>query len=99
MSTDEYDNHVTQHKNVLLVPEDAHPGTEDSYRTVNSALLYYSGKWNKEFTKMSEETDALLDKATQLNTLTGNFNLNLYQISVDLDGILAYIEAHPNFGT
>jgi hypothetical protein len=48
---------------------------------------------------MSEETDALLDKATQLNTLTGNFNLNLYQISVDLDGILAYIEAHPNFGT
>lgn len=92
------DNHV-DHKNVLLVPADAAPHTEDNYRTVNSALLYYSGKWNKEFTKMNAQADELLETANNLNVLTGSFNLNLYQIAVDLDGLLNYISQHPEFGT
>ena len=91
-------NHV-DHKNVLLIPDDADPHTDDNYRTVNSALLYYSGKWNREFTLMSQQADKLLETANNLNVLTGAFNLNLYQISVDLDGILRYIDAHPEFGT
>ena len=83
----------------VLVPNDAAPHTEKNFITVNSALLDYSKTWNREFTLMSNETDLLLQKANEMNALTGNFNLNLYQINVDLESILQYISMHPEFGT
>ena len=85
-------------KSQVLIPEDAVPHTEKNYITVNSALLDYSKQWNREFTLMSNEADELLDAANNMNVLTGNFNLNLYQINVDLDSILKYIANHPEFG-
>lgn len=86
-------------KSQVLVPEDAIPHTEKNFTTVNSALLDYSKQWNREFTLMSQEADELLAAANNMNVLTGNFNLNLYQINVDLESILKYIANHPEFGT
>lgn len=91
------DNKVS-HKNVLLVPQDAEPGTKKSYETINAALLMYSNKWNKEYTRLNQEADNLLEAANSLNQSTATFNAGLYAIAIDLDSIYAYILAHPNFG-
>jgi hypothetical protein len=91
------DNHA-DHKNLCLIPEDAVPGTPENYQAVNASLLMYSGKWNREFTLLNQQADDLVKSSNALNAQTANFNNNLYQISADLDAIIAYVKANPNYG-
>lgn len=86
------------HKNVVLVPADATPDTEKNYISVNSSLIAYSRKWNKQFAQMNREGNELVASANELNAQTANFNNSLYSMYADLQGIINYIHQHPNWG-
>ena len=94
---EELDEHA-DHKNIVLIPDDATPGTEKNYVTVNNSLLQYSNKWNKQYAKMNRAGDELVKAANGLNAQTAGFNTSLYSMHADLEGIIAYIRANPNWG-
>lgn len=85
------------HKNILLIPENAEPDTEENYRTVNASLLQYSNKWNREFVLMNKAGNELVEAANTLNAQTANFNNSLYSMYADLDGLINFIKANPNW--
>lgn len=89
----------TEHRNVVLVPQDAAPKTKKNYETVNGALLGYSGRFNDEYIKMSKEADNLKASANNVNMQAAKFNVTLYQIEVDLQSIIDFLAANPTYGS
>lgn len=85
------------HKNILLIPDYAEKDTDDNYRTVNASLLQYSRKWNREFALMNKAGNEMVESANRLNAQTANFNNSLYSMYADLDGLIEYIKANPNW--